>query len=131
MQGRSSGYAGAGQWALEEWPPASSPRCRLDRGYSVSEEALLKIAVQPHHTVLPFCQNGGAVTALIRERSEAVPRRRSRSVYEITVDLTGSVAGSRKPATNERQIAICDTRPLLEYLNLNDPYRGLQKMVIA
>jgi antitoxin FitA-like protein len=46
---------------------------------------------------------GRSVAALIRERLEAVPRGRSRSVYEITSDLAGSVAGSRKPATNDRR----------------------------
>ena len=46
---------------------------------------------------------GRSVAALIRERLEAAPRRGSRSVYEITSDLAGSVAGSRKPATNERR----------------------------
>jgi hypothetical protein len=34
---------------------------------------------------------------------EPVPRGRSRSVYESTSDLAGSVAGSRKPATNDRR----------------------------
>jgi hypothetical protein len=46
---------------------------------------------------------GRSVAALIRERLEAAPRRGSPSVYEITSDLASSVAGSRKPATNERR----------------------------
>ncbi len=46
---------------------------------------------------------GRSVAALIRERLEDVPRRGSRSIYEITLDLAGSVAGSRKPATNDRR----------------------------
>ena len=47
---------------------------------------------------------GRSVAALIRERLEAVPRRRARrSVYEITSDLAGSVAGDQTPATNERR----------------------------
>lgn len=46
---------------------------------------------------------GRSVAALIRERLEAVPGGRSRSIYEITADLAGSVAGSRKPATNDRR----------------------------
>ena len=46
---------------------------------------------------------GRCVAALIRERLEDVPRRGSRSIYEITLDLAGSVAGSRKPATNDRR----------------------------
>jgi hypothetical protein len=46
---------------------------------------------------------GRSVAALIRESLEDVPRRGSRSIYEITLDLAGSVAGSRKPATNDRR----------------------------
>jgi predicted transcriptional regulator len=46
---------------------------------------------------------GRSVAALIRERLEAVPREGNRSIYEITADLAGSVAGSRKPATNDRR----------------------------
>lgn len=45
----------------------------------------------------------GSVAALIRERLEAGPGGGSRSIYEITADLAGSVAGSRKPATNDRR----------------------------
>ena len=46
---------------------------------------------------------GRSVGALIRERLETVPHRGSRPVYEITADLAGSVAGGRKPATNDRR----------------------------
>ena len=47
---------------------------------------------------------GRSVAALIRERLEAVPHRRARrSVYEITSDLAGSLAGDRTPATNNRR----------------------------
>lgn len=46
---------------------------------------------------------GRSVAALIRERLEAVPHRGSQSVYEITSDLAGSLAGGRKPATNDRR----------------------------
>jgi hypothetical protein len=46
---------------------------------------------------------GRSVAALIRERLEDMPRRGSQSIYEITLDLAGSVAGSRKPATNDRR----------------------------
>ena len=46
---------------------------------------------------------GRSVAALIRERVEAAPRRGSRSVYEITSDLAGSLAGDRTPATNDRR----------------------------
>ena len=46
---------------------------------------------------------GRSVAALIRERLEALPRPGSRSVYEITSNLAGSVAGDRKAATNDRR----------------------------
>lgn len=46
---------------------------------------------------------GRSVAALIRERLDSAPRRAGRSVYEITADLAGSVAGNRKPATNGRR----------------------------
>jgi len=46
---------------------------------------------------------GRSVAALIRERLETAPRLGRRSVYEITADLAGSVAGARKPATNDRR----------------------------
>jgi len=46
---------------------------------------------------------GRSVAALIRDSLEAVPRRGSRSVYEISSDLAGSVTGDRKPATNDRR----------------------------
>ena len=46
---------------------------------------------------------GRSVAALIRQRLEVMPRRGNRSVYEITTDLAGSVAGARKPATNDRR----------------------------
>ena len=46
---------------------------------------------------------GRSVAALIRERLEAVPHRGGLSIYEITADLAGSVAGSQKPATNARR----------------------------
>jgi predicted transcriptional regulator len=46
---------------------------------------------------------GRSVAALIRDSLEAVPRGGSRSVYEISSDLAGSVAGDRKPATNDRR----------------------------
>lgn len=46
---------------------------------------------------------GRSVAALIRERIEVLPGRGSRSVYDITSDLAGSVAGRREPATNKRR----------------------------
>jgi hypothetical protein len=47
-------------------------------------------------------QSGRSVAALIRERIE-VPRQGGGSVYAITSDLAGSLAGSRLPATNTRR----------------------------
>ncbi len=46
---------------------------------------------------------GRSVAALVRERLEALPRRGSRSVYDLTSDLAGSVVGNREPATNKRR----------------------------
>lgn len=46
---------------------------------------------------------GRSVAALVRERLEAQADRDDRSVYAITSDLAGSVAGGRKPATNDRR----------------------------
>lgn len=48
-------------------------------------------------------ETGRSVGALVRERVEAAPRRRSRFVYELTADLAGSVAGGQAPATNRRR----------------------------
>lgn len=84
------------------------------------------------YSVFPFCQNGVTIVlmkgitvklpetmlrqlrqearatgrslaAVVRERIEARPRRSGRSVYEITSDLAGSVAGDQQPATNKRR----------------------------
>lgn len=46
-------------------------------------------------------QTGRSVAALIRERIEA-PSPNGGSVYEISADLAGSLAGSRRPAANAR-----------------------------
>ncbi len=79
---------------------------------------------------------GRSVAALIRERLEAALRRGSRSVYEITSDLAGSVEGDRKAATNDRRrfavvITICDTGPLVAYLNRNYPYHSWAVALLA
>jgi predicted transcriptional regulator len=47
--------------------------------------------------------SGRSVAALIRDSLEAVPQRGSRSVFDISSDLAGSVAGDQKPATNDRR----------------------------
>ena len=46
-------------------------------------------------------QSGRSVAALVRERIEAPPSDGG-SVYAISADLAGSLAGSRLPATNAR-----------------------------
>ena len=45
---------------------------------------------------------GRSVAALIRERVETPPGHDGESLYALTSDLAGSVAGSRKSATNKR-----------------------------
>src|SRR5262245_5001302 len=46
-------------------------------------------------------ESGRSVAALVRELVET-PYHSGRSVYAITSDLAGSLAGSRRPATNTR-----------------------------
>lgn len=46
--------------------------------------------------------SGRSVAAVIRERVEAQPEDNA-SVYALTRDLAGSLAGSRTAATNERR----------------------------
>jgi hypothetical protein len=46
-------------------------------------------------------QSGRSIAALIRERIESPPRDRE-SVYAVTADLAGSLAGRRLSATNAR-----------------------------
>ena len=46
---------------------------------------------------------GRSVAALVRERVESLPQAGGRSVYEISADLAGSVAGGREAATNKRR----------------------------
>jgi len=46
-------------------------------------------------------QSGRSIAAIIRERIEAPPRDQG-SVYAVTADLAGSLAGSRLSATNAR-----------------------------
>ncbi|TMB53113.1 MAG: ribbon-helix-helix protein, CopG family [Deltaproteobacteria bacterium] len=48
-------------------------------------------------------ETGRSVAALVRERVEAVPGLDRRSVHSLAADLAGILAGSRKPATNERR----------------------------
>jgi hypothetical protein len=46
---------------------------------------------------------GRSVAALVRERVEPTPDRGGRSVFAMTPDLAGSLAGRRRAATNERR----------------------------
>jgi Arc/MetJ-type ribon-helix-helix transcriptional regulator len=46
-------------------------------------------------------RSGRSVAELVRERLEAAPHKGS-SIYAISADLAGSLAGSRLPATNAR-----------------------------
>lgn len=48
-------------------------------------------------------ETGRSVAALVRERLEAPLDRGARSVYALTPDLAGSLAGGRKAATNPRR----------------------------
>jgi hypothetical protein len=47
--------------------------------------------------------SGRSVAELVRERVEAAPDRDGGSVYELTADLAGSLAGGRRAATNARR----------------------------
>jgi len=46
---------------------------------------------------------GRSVAALVRERLEARPDHAGESVFALTSDLAGSLAGSRRPAANTRR----------------------------
>ena len=46
---------------------------------------------------------GRSVAALVRERVEAPRDRDGRTVFAVTSDLAGSLAGGRKAATNVRR----------------------------
>lgn len=46
---------------------------------------------------------GRSVAALVRERVEAPLDHSGGSVYAVTSDLAGSLAGGRKAATNQRR----------------------------
>lgn len=48
-------------------------------------------------------QAGRSVSALVRERLEAPLDESDRSLYDLTSDLTGSLAGPRRAATNTRR----------------------------
>ena len=48
-------------------------------------------------------ETGRSVAALVRERVERAPDGANESVFAITSDLAGSLAGSRRPASNTRR----------------------------
>jgi hypothetical protein len=62
----------------------------------LSETALRELRHQARET-------GRSVAALVRERVEMAPDRANDSVFGITSDLAGSLAGSRRPAANTRR----------------------------
>ena len=68
------------------------------RGITIKlpEETLRRLQEEARST-------GRSVASLIRERVEASTDRDARSVYALTADLAGSLAGARKAATNERR----------------------------
>ena len=46
---------------------------------------------------------GRSVAALVRERVETLPEHAGESVFALTSDLAGSLAGSRRSAANARR----------------------------
>ena len=48
-------------------------------------------------------ETGRSVAALVRERVETEPDQASESVFALTSDLAGSLAGGRRPAANTRR----------------------------
>jgi predicted transcriptional regulator len=62
----------------------------------LSEETLRRLQEEARST-------GRSVAALIRERVEIPADRDAASFYALTSDLAGSLAGARKPATNDRR----------------------------
>jgi predicted DNA-binding protein len=48
-------------------------------------------------------ETGRSVAALVRERVEAPQDPSGKSVYDMTSDLAGRLAGGRKAATNQRR----------------------------
>ncbi len=61
----------------------------------------------PEGTLRRLQQQAGAagrsVAALVRERVEGAQDRHAQSVYAVTADLAGSLAGPRRAATNKRR----------------------------
>jgi hypothetical protein len=62
----------------------------------LSEMTLRRLRQEAHTT-------GRTVAALVRDRVEGIERGRSDSVYSLTSDLAGSLAGPRRSATNDRR----------------------------
>jgi hypothetical protein len=60
------------------------------------EETLRQLRQQARDT-------GRSVAALVRQRVEGTSTRRAASVHEASADLAGSLAGSRRAATNRRR----------------------------
>jgi hypothetical protein len=74
------------------------PRTMGMKGITIklSETTLRQLRHQARET-------GRSVAALVRERVEAPPDRTNGSVFALTSDLAGSLAGGRRPATNTRR----------------------------
>ncbi len=99
--------------------------CRsVSLSYPVVMGAMRGITIKlPESTVLQQArQSGRSVAAIVRELIDAPPHGVG-SVYDVTADLAGSLAGGRTPG-DERPaqvpattITICDTGPLLAYLS--------------
>jgi len=80
---------------LSEW---SYPESMAMRGITIklSDTTLRQLRVQARET-------GRSVAALVRDRVEAQPDQATESVFSLTSDVAGSLAGSRRPATNTRR----------------------------
>ena len=48
-------------------------------------------------------QTGRSVASLVRERVETMPEHASESIFALTADLAGSLAGGRRSADNTRR----------------------------
>ena len=85
--------------------------------------------------------SGRSIAAVVRSRLDAPQRAADGSVYAQARDLAGVLAEQpqackqRSPQVPARMIHICDTGPLIAFLNRNDPYHawavGLMQQVPA
>jgi predicted DNA-binding protein len=61
------------------------------------DETLRRLRIEARET-------GRSVAAIVRDRVEAQRDHANESVFALTSDLAGALAGSRRPATNARRI---------------------------